>query len=81
MALVLALVTTLSMLMLTLGFVLGRVWEIRREMLSKQRRAQDEIARERQVERKLLKLEVANHLPWSRRWGPISRLRTSGGES
>jgi hypothetical protein len=68
MTMVLALVTTLSMLMLTLGFVFGRIWEIRREMLSKQRRAQDGIDRERQVERKLLKLEAAKRSGWSRRW-------------
>ena len=55
MPMLLGLVTTLSML--ALGFFLGRIWQIRRELLSNQQRADDEIARERQLEKQLLKLQ------------------------
>ena len=66
MTMVLGLVTTL--LMLTLGFVFGRIWEIRREMLSKQRRGEDELTRQRRAEEELLKLQPANRLSSARRW-------------
>ena len=66
MTMLLGLATTLSML--TLGFVLGCIWEIRREVLSNQQRAEDEIARERRAEEELLKLQVPNRFSSARRW-------------
>ena len=65
MPMLLGLVTTLSML--ALGFFLGRIWQIRRELLSNQQRADDEIARERQLEKQLLKLQE-NRFISARRW-------------
>jgi len=65
MPMLLGLVTTLSML--ALGFLLGRIWQIRRELLSNQQRADDEIARERQLEKQLLKLQE-NRFISARRW-------------
>ena len=65
MPMLLGLATTLSML--ALGFVLGRIWQIRRELLSNQQRADDEIARERQLEKQLLKLQE-NRFISARRW-------------
>ena len=65
MPMLLGLVTTLSML--ALGFFLGRIWQIRRELLSNQQRADDEIARERQLEKQLVKLQE-NRFISARRW-------------
>ncbi len=65
MPMLLGLVTTLSML--ALGFLLGRIWQIRRELLSNQQRADDEIARERQLEKQLVKLQE-NRFISARRW-------------
>jgi hypothetical protein len=64
MTMVLGLVTTLAML--TLGFVLGRIWEIRREMLSKQRLGADELTRQQTAEEELPKLQAENRS--ARRW-------------
>jgi predicted Holliday junction resolvase-like endonuclease len=66
MTMILGLVTTLSML--TLGFVLGRIWEIRRAMLSNQRRAEDELTRQRLAEDELIRQQAANRLSSARRW-------------
>jgi hypothetical protein len=65
MPMLLGLSTTLSMH--ALGFVLGRIWQIRRELLSNQQRADDEIARQRQLEKQLLKLQE-NRFISARRW-------------
>jgi hypothetical protein len=62
----LGLVTTLAMF--ALGFVLGRIWEIRRAMLSKQRRATDELSRERQAEDELMRQQALNRFISARRW-------------
>ena len=68
MTMVVAVVATLSMLMLPLGFVLGRVWEIRQELLSKKRRATDELARERRAEDELMRQQALNRFITARRW-------------
>ena len=54
--------------MLALGFVLGRIWEIRRAMLSNQRRATDELARERQAEDERMRQQAMTRFISARRW-------------
>jgi hypothetical protein len=66
MPMLLGLFTTLSML--ALGFFLGRIWEIRRAMLSKQRRATDELSRDRQAEDELMRQQALNRFISARRW-------------
>ena len=66
MTMILGLVTTLAML--TVGFVLGRIWEIRRAMLSKQWRATEELERERRAEDELMRQQAVNRFISARRW-------------
>jgi hypothetical protein len=66
MTIVLGLITALSMLML--GFVLGRVWEIRREILSRPQSIDDDLRRQRRAEDLHISQEAAPRLTWARRW-------------
>jgi hypothetical protein len=66
MTMILGLITTLAML--TVGFVLGRIWEIRRAMLSKQWRATEELERERRAEDELMRQQAVNRFISARRW-------------
>jgi predicted Holliday junction resolvase-like endonuclease len=65
MTIVLGLVTTL--LTLALGFVLGRIWEIRRDMLSRPQSIDEELKRQRRAEDILIRKEVTRQLSSARR--------------
>jgi hypothetical protein len=66
MTIVLGLIAALSML--ALGFVLGRIWEIRREMLSRPQSIDDALRQQRRAEDDLMAQAGARQMIVARPW-------------
>jgi len=65
-------VVVAMLLALALGFVLGRVWEIRERLRDKQRLPQDDLTRQRRTEDDLIRQEGVYGSSLARRWWPKS---------